>query len=49
MTAHLLHMHRKESTIDWSQLLVSQTEHQPQMYDVRFLRSTKRCPCPFLV
>ena len=26
---------------------VSQTEHQPQVYDVIFPRSTKRCPCPF--
>ena len=33
--------------IGWCRLLVSQTEHQPQVYNVRFLRSTNRCTYPF--
>ena len=47
MTAHRRRMHGTELEIDWSQLPVSQTEHQPQVYNLRFLQSTKRCPCPF--
>ena len=33
MTAHHQRMHGTEPTIDWSWLLVSHTEHQPQVYD----------------
>ena len=40
-------MHSTEPVIDWIRLPVSQTEHQPLVYDVSFLRSTKRFPCPF--
>ena len=40
--AHRRRMHRTESTIDLSRVLVSQMEHQPQVYDVIFLRSTKQ-------
>ena len=42
MTAHLLHMYGTEPAIKWSHLSVSQTEHQPQMYNARFLQSTKQ-------
>ena len=47
MTAHRCCMYSMELVIDWSWMLVSQTEHQPQVYNVRFLRSIKRCPCSF--
>ena len=40
-------MHETNPTIDWSRLPVIQTVHQPQVYDVRFLQTTKQCPCPF--
>ena len=46
MTSHRRRMHGMEPAIDWIRLLVSQTEHQHQVYDVSFLRLTKRCPCP---
>ena len=42
MTAHFQSMHRTEPAIDCIRLPVSQTEHQPQVYNVRFPRSTKR-------
>ena len=45
--AHRRRMHGTDTAIDWSWLPVSQTEHQPQVYDVRLPQSTKRCPCPF--
>ena len=41
MTAHRRRMHGTEPKIDWSWLPVSQTVHQPQVYDVRFLRAKK--------
>ena len=41
-TAHRQHMHGTEPEIDWSRMPVSQTEHQPQVYDVIFMRSAKR-------
>ena len=44
MTARIRHKHRTEPAIDWIRLLVSQTEHQPQVYDVIFLRSTNQVP-----
>ena len=47
MMAHRRRMHGTEPGIDWSRLTGSQTEHQPQVYFVRFPQSTKRCPCPF--
>ena len=47
MTAHHCHMHATEPAINWSRLLVSQIVHQPQVYDVRFPRTMKKCPCPF--
>ena len=47
MTAHRRRMHRTDPTINWSCLTVSQTVHQPQVYNVRFPRTTKQCPCPF--
>ena len=34
MTEHCRRMHGTEPTIDWSQLPVSQAEHQPQVYNV---------------
>ena len=40
-------MHRTKPAINWSRLPVSQTLHQPQVYGVRFLQTTKQCPCPF--
>ena len=49
MTSHRRHMHRTEPTIDWMRLLVIQIEHQPQVYDVIFLRLTRQCPYPSLV
>ena len=36
ITAHRQRMYGKEPAIEWSRLPVSQTEHQPQVYDVRF-------------
>ena len=47
MTAHRQRMHGTEPTIDWSRLLVSHMEHQPQVHNVRFSRSTKQYPCSF--
>ena len=47
MSAHCSCMHGAETEIYWNLLLVSQTEHCLQVYNVRFLRSTKRCPWPF--
>ena len=47
MMAHRRRMHGTEPGIDWSRLTGSQTEHQHQVYFVRFPQSTKRCPCPF--
>ena len=47
MVAHLRCMYGPEPAIGWSRLPVSHTENQPQEYDVRFPRSTKRFPCPF--
>ena len=44
MMAHRCHMHRTEPEIDWNWLTVSQTEHHPQVYNVRFPQPTKRCP-----
>ena len=43
--AHCQLMYRTEPAINWIRLPVSQTEHQPQVYNVSFLRSTKICPC----
>ena len=42
MTEYRRSMHRTELAIDWSQLPVSQTLHQPQVYDVSFLQMTKQ-------
>ena len=47
MTAHHRRMHGNDPTIDWIQMLVSQTVNQSQVYYVSFLWTTKRCPCPF--
>ena len=49
ITAHRCRMHRIDTAIDWSRLPVSQTENQPQVYDVIFPRSKERCPCPLPV
>ena len=40
-------MHGTDTSIDCTWLPVSQTVHHPQVYDMRFPRSTERCPCPF--
>ena len=45
--AHHQCMQETEHVIDWIRLLVSHTVHQPQVYNMRFLRAKKRCPCPF--
>ena len=47
MTEHRWRMNRTEPAINWSRLPIIQTEHQPQVYDMSFPRSTKWCPCPF--
>ena len=47
MTPYHRCMHRTEPAIDWSRLPVSQTVHQPQVYNMRFPHKTKLCPCPF--
>ena len=47
MVAYHHRMHGTEPAINWSWLPVSQTEHQTQVYNLSFLRSTKRFPCPF--
>ena len=41
-------MHGMEPAINRMRLPFSQMVHQFQVYDVSFLRSKKRCPCPFL-
>ena len=46
ITEHRCRMHGTESIIDWNQMPVSQTEHQPQVYDMSFPRTTNRCPRP---
>ena len=46
-TAHRRSMHRTEPAINWIRMPVSQTKHQLWVYDVRLLRSTNLCPCPF--
>ena len=46
MKAHRRRMHRTEPAIDLSRMLVIQTVHQPHVYDARFLRIMKQCPCP---
>ena len=40
---HLRHMQRTEPAIDWIWMPVDHMEHQPQMYDMSFLRLAKRC------
>ena len=47
MTAHHSCMYRTEPAIYWSRLPVIQTVRQHQVYDVRFPRTKKRCPCLF--
>ena len=47
MTAYFCRMHGTEPAIDWVRLPFSQTEHQPQVYNVIFLRPKNRFPCPF--
>ena len=47
MTSHRFRMQVIDPTIDWSWLPVIQTEHQPQLYNVRFSRSKKCRPRPF--
>ena len=46
-TAHRRRMHSTDPAINWSWLPVSQTVHQPQLYNVSFPRATKRYPRPF--
>ena len=41
MMAHRRRSHGTEPAIDWSCLPISQTVHQPQVYDVSFLLTTK--------
>ena len=41
MTAHRRCMHGTDPVINWIRLPVSQTEHQPQVYNVIFLWLTK--------
>ena len=45
--AHRWWMHGTEPKTDWNQLLVSQTEHIPQVFDFSFLKGTSQCQCPF--
>ena len=47
MMEHRQRMHGTEPAINWSRLPVSQTDHQPQVYDVIFPRLTKWFPWPF--
>ena len=49
MTAHRRCMHGAEPAINWSRITVSQTEHQPQVYDTIFPLLTNRYPSPFPV
>ena len=41
MTSHRIQMHRMEPVIERNRLLISQTGHHPQVYDVRFPWITK--------
>ena len=41
MTAHFRRMHGTEIAINWSRIPVSQTEQQPQVYNVSFPLLTK--------
>ena len=47
MKEHRRSMHWTEPVIDWNRLLVSQTEHLPQVYDIRFRKNTMQFPCTF--
>ena len=47
MTYHHRHMNGTEPAIYWNRFPFSQTEHHPQVYNVRFPRSTNHFPCPF--
>ena len=49
MKAHRRCMHRNDPAINWSWLPVSQIVHQTQVYDTRFLRTTKQYLFPFVV
>ena len=46
ITGNHRRIHGTEPEIYWNRLLVSKTEHHLQVYDVRLLRTTKRCPSP---
>ena len=47
MKAHRRRIQRTEPAIYWNQLLVSQTEHPPQVYDVRLPKGTTPLPWTF--
>ena len=47
MTAHKRRMNETELEIDWNWLSVSQREHLPQVYDVKFPKGTMKGPYAF--
>ena len=47
MMAHLIRLHGTEPLIDWDRLPVSQTEHLPLVYKVRFPTKIQSCQCLF--
>ena len=47
MMAHRRRMQETEPAINWIRLMVRHTVHQPQVYNTRFPRTMKQCPCPF--
>ena len=43
MAVHRQRMHGMKPDIDWKRLLISQTEHTPQVFDVNFPKGMLQC------